>query len=130
MSGKPRGKLLSQTRQRPSWSDWKPTDNKAEVTSFFFRFAFYSLNWKGGLTVCVTCVWAGVDSAWEQEKPEASLSWTDSPGKNARKCRTPYGQSHPSAALRQGRGAHSQPNDARCLVSSGGSGNCVIRTLC
>jgi hypothetical protein len=20
---------------------------------------------------CVTCVWAGVDSAWEQEKPEA-----------------------------------------------------------
>jgi hypothetical protein len=25
----------------------------------------------GGKTVCVTCVWAGVDSAWEQEKPEA-----------------------------------------------------------
>jgi len=25
----------------------------------------------GWLTVCVTCVWAGVDSAWEQEKPEA-----------------------------------------------------------
>jgi hypothetical protein len=23
------------------------------------------------LTVCVTCVWAGVDSAWDQEKPEA-----------------------------------------------------------
>jgi len=22
-------------------------------------------------TVCVTCVWAGVDSAWEQYKPEA-----------------------------------------------------------
>jgi hypothetical protein len=22
-------------------------------------------------TVCVTCVWAGVESAWEQEKPEA-----------------------------------------------------------
>ena len=22
-------------------------------------------------TVCVTCVWAGVDSVWEQEKPEA-----------------------------------------------------------
>ena len=22
-------------------------------------------------TVCVTCVWAGVDSAWEQKKPEA-----------------------------------------------------------
>jgi hypothetical protein len=25
----------------------------------------------GCLTVCVTCVWAGVDSAWEQEKLEA-----------------------------------------------------------
>jgi len=24
-----------------------------------------------GLTVCITCVWAGVDSAWEQEKLEA-----------------------------------------------------------
>ena len=23
------------------------------------------------LTVCVTCVWAGVDSVWEQEKLEA-----------------------------------------------------------
>jgi len=23
------------------------------------------------LTVCVTCVWAGVDSLWEQEKLEA-----------------------------------------------------------
>ena len=22
-------------------------------------------------TVCVTCVWAGVDSVWEQKKPEA-----------------------------------------------------------
>jgi len=22
-------------------------------------------------TVCIPCVWAGVDSAWEQEKPEA-----------------------------------------------------------
>jgi hypothetical protein len=26
---------------------------------------------KSGLTACVTCVWAGVDSAWEQEKLEA-----------------------------------------------------------
>ncbi len=25
----------------------------------------------GRLTVYVTCVWAGVDSVWEQEKPEA-----------------------------------------------------------
>ena len=24
-----------------------------------------------GLRACVTCVWAGVDSAWEQEKLEA-----------------------------------------------------------
>jgi len=24
-----------------------------------------------GLTVCVTCVWAGVDNAWEQKKLEA-----------------------------------------------------------
>jgi hypothetical protein len=23
------------------------------------------------LTACVTCVWAGVDKVWEQEKPEA-----------------------------------------------------------
>jgi hypothetical protein len=28
----------------------------------------FALGW---LTVCVTCVWAGVDNAWEQEKPEA-----------------------------------------------------------
>ena len=26
---------------------------------------------RGVPTVCVTCVWAGVDSAWEQKKPEA-----------------------------------------------------------
>jgi hypothetical protein len=26
---------------------------------------------RGWLTVCVTCVWAGVDSLWEQEKLEA-----------------------------------------------------------
>jgi hypothetical protein len=26
---------------------------------------------RGWLTVCVTCVWAGVDSVWEQEKLEA-----------------------------------------------------------
>jgi len=26
---------------------------------------------KKRLTVCVTCVWAGVDNAWEQEKLEA-----------------------------------------------------------
>jgi len=28
----------------------------------------FALGW---LTVCVTCVWAGVDSAWEQKKLEA-----------------------------------------------------------
>ena len=27
--------------------------------------------WRGGLTVCVTCVWAGVDSVREQGKLEA-----------------------------------------------------------
>jgi hypothetical protein len=26
---------------------------------------------RGWLTVCVTCVWAGVDNAWEQDKLEA-----------------------------------------------------------
>ena len=25
----------------------------------------------GNLTVCVTCVWAGVDSVWEQENADA-----------------------------------------------------------
>src|SRR5215208_3096170 len=30
-----------------------------------------SLDAVGGLTVCVTCVCAGVDSAWEQKKCEA-----------------------------------------------------------
>jgi len=29
-------------------------------------------NFAGGVpTVCVTCVWAGVDNAWEQEKLDA-----------------------------------------------------------
>ena len=28
-------------------------------------------NAMSGLTVCVTCVWAGVDNAWEQGKLEA-----------------------------------------------------------
>jgi len=28
-----------------------------------------------------TCVWAGVDSVWEQEKLEASLSWPIGQGK-------------------------------------------------
>jgi hypothetical protein len=32
-----------------------------------FALALYAKR----LTVCVTCVWAGVDSAWEQEKLEA-----------------------------------------------------------
>ena len=30
-------------------------------------------------------MWAGVDSAWEQEKLEASLPWRARPGRNARK---------------------------------------------
>src|SRR6266545_1790883 len=32
-------------------------------------------------TVCVTGRWAGVDSAWEQKKLEASLSWPTGQGK-------------------------------------------------
>ena len=32
-----------------------------------FVFGF----WLCPPTACVTCVWAGVDNAWEQEKPEA-----------------------------------------------------------
>ena len=31
----------------------------------------FILTYTSGLTVCVTCVWAGVDSAWEKEKLEA-----------------------------------------------------------
>jgi hypothetical protein len=34
-------------------------------TGFWFCFSAKHL------TVCVTCVWAGVDNAWEQEKLEA-----------------------------------------------------------
>ena len=36
-----------------------------QYTSLFTRRNYYQL------TVCVTRKWAGVDSAWEQEKPEA-----------------------------------------------------------
>jgi hypothetical protein len=28
-------------------------------------------NLTGWLTVCVTCVWVGVDNAWEQEKTQS-----------------------------------------------------------
>ena len=38
-------------------------------TSFGFVLLPYFA--RGVPTVCVTCVWAGVDSAWEQEKLEA-----------------------------------------------------------
>jgi len=34
-------------------------------------FFFYLVVQGRGLTVCVTCVWESVDSAWEQEKLEA-----------------------------------------------------------
>jgi hypothetical protein len=46
----------------------------------------------GCLTVCVTCVWAGVDSAWEQEKLEARkmlLNRADSHTSGARFVRQP-----------------------------------------
>ncbi len=45
----------------------------------------------GGLTVCVTCVWAGVDSVWEQEKLEA------------RKMPENAAEAHPSSARFVGR---------------------------
>ena len=35
--------------------------------AFALAFALYAKR----LTVCVTCVWAGVDNAWEQENLEA-----------------------------------------------------------
>ncbi|MCC7118205.1 MAG: hypothetical protein IT310_06740 [Anaerolineales bacterium] len=38
------------------------------VTKCFFFFANCA---RGVPTVCVTCVWAGVDSVWEQKKLEA-----------------------------------------------------------
>jgi len=40
-----------------------------EITHFLISIKIYDI--EGGLTVCVTCVWAGVDSAWEQGKLEA-----------------------------------------------------------
>ena len=39
-----------------------------------FAYSFCARQFKKtacGLTVCVTCVWAGVDNAWEQGKLEA-----------------------------------------------------------
>jgi len=33
-----------------------------------FDFALLPCCARGAPTVCVTCVWAGVDSAWKQEK--------------------------------------------------------------
>jgi len=47
--------------------------------SFALAFALYAKR----LTVCVTGAGAGVDSAWEQKKLEASLPWRARPGKNA-----------------------------------------------
>ena len=39
--------------------------------SILFRCAFSDSFLAHSPTVCVTCVWAGVDSVWEKEKPEA-----------------------------------------------------------
>ena len=43
------------------------------MVDLFIICILYSktMNSRGVPTVCVTCVWAGVDSAWEQEKLEA-----------------------------------------------------------
>jgi hypothetical protein len=37
------------------------------MTLFIYSFILQGSH----LTVCVTCVWAGVDNVWEQEKLEA-----------------------------------------------------------
>jgi hypothetical protein len=47
------------------------------------------------LTVCVTCVWAGVDKAWEQKKPEARkmlINRADSHTSGARFVRWRFGK--------------------------------------
>jgi len=59
---------------------------------------------ESGLTVCVTCVWAGVDNAWEQGKLEARKmleNAAESHTSGARFVRrrfmlklSPYGDSH------------------------------------
>ena len=47
------------------------SENDTAIKGFLI-FAFMTLILEGSqLTVCVTCVWAGVDSAWEQYKLEA-----------------------------------------------------------
>ena len=57
-------------------------------------------------TVCVTCVWAGVDNAWEQEQLEAwkmlenaaDRAKEQSAATIAQPKRMSAGQSHPSSA--------------------------------
>ena len=43
-----------------------------QISTHIFHLFFSKENFgRKGLTVCVTRVWVGWDSAWEQEKPEA-----------------------------------------------------------
>jgi hypothetical protein len=56
-----------------------------------FKNNFWKVTYSTVSTVCVTCVWVGVDNAWEQEKPEA------------RKMLENRADSHPSTARFVGR---------------------------
>ena len=51
-----------------------------------------SRGWR--LTVGVTRKWAGVDSVWEQEKLEASLSWRTVQGKRSKSRAVPTSPVH------------------------------------
>ena len=64
-------------------------------TSFGFVLLPYFA--RGVPTGCVTCVWAGVDSVWEQEKLEARKmleNAAESHTSGARFVRRRYGQEH------------------------------------
>ncbi len=78
-TGASQGKMINKPQNMlKASSQWRLTKYVARLMliakeRFWFEvwvvINFISLNRR--LTVCVTCVWAGVDSAWEQEKPEA-----------------------------------------------------------
>jgi hypothetical protein len=57
----------------------------------------------GGITVCVTRVWAGVDSVWEQEKLEA------------RKMLENGAESHTSGAPRKSGGSFFTPETVQLI---------------
>ena len=67
--------------------------------AFALAFALYAKQ----LTVCVTCVWAGVDSAWEQEKPEARKMLENAADSPASGAPVKMGESHHFIREKQGR---------------------------